>query len=75
MAGVSGDNLWREAVVPVINVNLLEGQTADKKRGIVRALTDAYCSITEMPPESVTVILSEVETRHWAKAGVLVSDR
>lgn len=61
--------------MPVINVNLLAGRTLESKREIVKALTDAYCSVTEIKPEGVIVILQEVETQHWSRAGQLVSDR
>lgn len=61
--------------MPVINVNLLTGRTEENKREIVKALTDAYCSVTEIKPEGVIVILTEVATNHWARAGTLVSDR
>ncbi len=61
--------------MPVINVSLLSGRTQDDKRKIVKALTDAYCSVSDLAPENVVVILTEVEANHWARADTFVSDR
>lgn len=61
--------------MPVINLQMMSGRSQDAKREIVRALTDALCKSAEVTPEMVSIVVTEVEPHHWARAGVFVSDR
>ena len=61
--------------MPVIQVDMLAGRTLEKKRELVKALTDAFVTVTGGKPESVQVILRDVEKHDWGVAGGLFSDR
>jgi len=61
--------------VPILDVTLLSGRTADKKRALVRELTDAAVRALDVPPASVRVLLREIEPDHLAVGGVMKSDR
>lgn len=46
-----------------------------KKQALVKALTNAFVEICGATPQSVQVVISEVEKEHWSVAGVLMSDK
>ena len=46
----------------------------EKKRQIVKGITDATCAAYDVPPETVTVYLFDVPKENAAHGGVLVSD-
>lgn len=60
--------------MPVIDITLLEGRTPEKKRNLIREVTDATVRALDAPPESVRVIIREVPPTHFAVAGVPKSE-
>ncbi len=61
--------------MPMIRVEMFPGRTADQKRALVKALTEAFVSTAGGTPQGVQIVLSEVEKSDWATAGVLASDK
>jgi 4-oxalocrotonate tautomerase len=61
--------------VVVLRVTLLEGRPLDKKRELVRRLTEMAARILGEPEEEVRVILYEVRRDQWAVGGVLFADK
>jgi 4-oxalocrotonate tautomerase len=59
--------------MPVIYVYGFE-RPVEKKRQIVKGITDATCAAYDVPPETVTVYLFDVPKENAAHGGVLVSD-
>ncbi len=60
--------------MPIVQIHLLEGQEEEKKRALVRSVTDAICSTLDAPPEKVRIILSEMSDTDYAVGGTLVKD-
>ena len=60
--------------MPVIQVDMFSGRTVEKKRELVKALTDAFVAVTGAKPQSVQVILRDIEKQDWGVAGSLCSD-
>jgi 4-oxalocrotonate tautomerase len=60
--------------MPVIQVDMFAGRTTEKKRELVKALTDAFVTVTGAKAEGVQVILRDVEKHDWGVAGSLCSD-
>ncbi len=60
--------------MPIIQVDMFAGRTLEKKRELVKALTDAFVSVTGGKPQSVHVILRDVEKHDWGVAGSLCSE-
>lgn len=56
--------------MPLIQVTMIEGRSAEMKMALIRGLTDAAVAATGAPRESVRVILQEVPGAHWAVGGV-----
>ncbi len=59
--------------MPVIYVYGFE-RPVEKKRQIVKGITDATCKAYNVPPETVTVYIFDVPRENAAHGGVLVSD-
>ena len=57
--------------MPILDVTLLTGRTHEKKVALVKELTDATVRALDVPPESVRVLLREIEPAHFAVAGEL----
>ncbi|QGN54004.1 2-hydroxymuconate tautomerase [Novosphingobium sp. Gsoil 351] len=55
--------------MPIIEVNMLEGRSADDKERLIEALTDAAFNSIGAPRESVRIILREMPAGHFAVGG------
>lgn len=61
--------------MPIINVTMVAGRSADAKAGLARELTEAAGRAIGAPPASVRVIIREVPADNFAVAGVPLSQR
>lgn len=61
--------------MPIISVVIGEGRSPEKKRALIRALTNAAIESFEVRPEQVRVILNETPLDHYAVAGVTFAER
>ncbi len=61
--------------MPFVNVRMLEGRSHDQKRRLVKAITDAMADICDAKPEGTMIVIDEVPRDHWARGGVLISER
>lgn len=55
--------------MPVISVDLFPGRTPDKKRELIKALTDTYVSVCGGTAQAVIILLKEVDPVDWGAAG------
>ena len=60
--------------MPEVVVYILEGRSAEQKRGLVKDITAAVVKNAEVPAEAVVVSLVETARSAKAKGGVLFSD-
>lgn len=60
--------------MPVIRVEMFKGRTSEQKANMVREVTDAFVRTAGGTPESVHVVITDVETSDWAVAGKLASE-
>jgi 4-oxalocrotonate tautomerase len=61
--------------MPIISVTIAEGRTVEKKRRLIRALTDAAVEAFEVNPQQVRVMLNELPLEHYAVAGVTFGEK
>ena len=59
--------------MPSIHVYAYE-RSVEKKRKLVKDVTDAVCRHYDVPPEIVTVYIFDIDRRNAAHGGVLASD-
>ncbi|WP_419898684.1 4-oxalocrotonate tautomerase [Roseomonas sp. USHLN139] len=61
--------------MPMIRVEMFPGRTAEQKRALAKALTEAFVTHGKTTPEAVSIIFVDVAKEDWATGGVLASDR
>jgi 4-oxalocrotonate tautomerase len=61
--------------MPMVQVTMLEGRTAEQKRRLAQRITDALVEDAGARREAVVVAFHEVSRENYASAGVLVSDK
>ncbi len=59
--------------MPLIEVSLLAGRSPELKQKLIEKLTEATVDALGSKPESVSVILRDVDHHDWAKGGVPMS--
>jgi 4-oxalocrotonate tautomerase len=61
--------------MPIIQITMLTGRTAEQKRKIAQRVTDVMVEETGTVREGVTVAFHEVPQESYARGGVLMSDK
>jgi 4-oxalocrotonate tautomerase len=61
--------------MPTIRVELFEGRTPEQKKNFVKALTQACVDTLGSKPESVDVLLFDIQPSNWATGGELWSEK
>ncbi len=61
--------------MPTIRVELFEGRTAEQKRALAAALTEATVRTLGGSADSVDVLFFDIARQDWATGGTLWSDR
>ncbi|WP_309081695.1 tautomerase family protein [Zhihengliuella sp.] len=61
--------------MPLIDVSIAEGRTAEDLRRLVTALHRAAEETVGALPENTTVIIREVPASHWSKADRTIAER
>ncbi|MDD4363619.1 MAG: 4-oxalocrotonate tautomerase [Atribacterota bacterium] len=60
--------------MPILQVEIIKGRTVEQKRAMVKKVTEAIVETLDCPKEAVSIIIREMETEDFAKAGVLRVD-
>ena len=60
--------------MPVVEITLFEGRTIEKKRELVKAVTDAVSKTLNLDPQAIHILLREMKKDQWAVGGSLRSD-
>ncbi|HKS76096.1 MAG TPA: 2-hydroxymuconate tautomerase [Terriglobales bacterium] len=61
--------------MPLIQVTMLQGRTADQKRKLAQRLTDAMVEEAGARREAVVVTFVEVSRESYASGGTLMADK
>jgi 4-oxalocrotonate tautomerase len=60
--------------MPNITIQWYAGRTAEQKRQLVAAITEALVKICKTTPDQVHVVFQDVEKSNWGWNGKLASD-
>jgi len=60
--------------MPLVEISLLPGRSAEQKLAIARAVSDALVELGKATPESVDIIYREVDAGDWFKVDQLRRD-
>ena len=55
--------------MPIIDITILEGRPYEKKRALIKEVTEATIRTLDVRPETVHVIVREVHPWHFGVAG------
>jgi 4-oxalocrotonate tautomerase len=61
--------------MPLVQITMLAGRTADQKRKLAQRLTDAMVEEAGARREAVVVAFHEVSKESYASGGVLIADK
>jgi len=61
--------------MPVIRVEMFKGRSVDQKRELVKELTSVFLRTCGGTPESVQIVIFDVDKQDWGGAGQLMSDK
>ena len=61
--------------MPLIQVTMIEGRTAEQKRALLEAITNAVHETIDAPLDSIRVWVVDVPSRQFMSAGELAADR
>jgi 4-oxalocrotonate tautomerase len=61
--------------MPLVQVTMLQGRTADQKRKIAQRITDAMVEEGAARREAIVVTFLEVSKESYASGGVLMVDK
>ncbi len=60
--------------MPVVNVALYTGRTAEQKSDLAKAITKAISETAGIPDSATTIIFQDVEKTNWSVGGVMASE-
>ncbi|NDW43886.1 4-oxalocrotonate tautomerase [Ruegeria sp. PrR005] len=55
--------------MPLVEVTIIEGRPPERKRALIREVTDAVEHALEAPRASIRVVIREVPAAHWGVGG------
>lgn len=58
--------------MPICTIHLLEGRDKERKKALIKNVSQTIIDTLECPPESVRVILQEMSHDHYGIAGLPV---
>ncbi|MEV0594605.1 2-hydroxymuconate tautomerase [Nonomuraea cavernae] len=61
--------------MPLVEVTLTQGRTAEDIRALISGLTEAVVTSIGAPKESVRVVVREIPATHWAAGDVTIAER
>jgi 4-oxalocrotonate tautomerase len=61
--------------MPIIQITLAEGRTAEQKKAVAEKVTDVLVQELNVSPDSITVFLYELSKDRIARGGVLLSEQ
>jgi 4-oxalocrotonate tautomerase len=61
--------------MPIIRIEMFRGRSREQKRLLIRELTEAFVRVAGGKPESVTIVVHDIEKEDWGAAGALMADK
>jgi 4-oxalocrotonate tautomerase len=61
--------------MPMVQITLLEGRTADQKRKIAKRITDVLVEEAGTRREAIVIAFNEVSKESYASGGKLIIDK
>jgi 4-oxalocrotonate tautomerase len=59
--------------MPIVQISMIQGRTAEKKEELIKKVTDAIVDALRIPKDRVRIILNEVSKENLGYGGVPLS--
>ncbi|MFY0676727.1 MAG: 4-oxalocrotonate tautomerase family protein [Neptuniibacter sp.] len=56
--------------MPIAQIYMIEGRSEEQKAKVIEKVSDALNEATGAPKEAIRIIIQEVPSENWGKAGV-----
>ncbi len=60
--------------MPTYHIEMMEGRTLDQKKRLVEAITRVTVEVLGVKPESVDILIADIQRENWATGGKLWSE-
>ncbi|OGA09648.1 MAG: hypothetical protein A3H33_07235 [Betaproteobacteria bacterium RIFCSPLOWO2_02_FULL_65_20] len=61
--------------MPIVSIMMIEGRSPEKKKAMLKAVTDAIVQTLDAPRDSVRIVINEVPMDHFAVGGMTRDER
>ena len=61
--------------MPIVSIMIIEGRSPEKKRAMLKAVTEAIVQTLDAPREAVRIVINEVPMEHFAVGGMTRDER
>ncbi len=61
--------------MPLVEVSMIEGRTAQQIRSLHEAMTAAVETTLGVPREAIWVVIRELPATDWAEGGITIAER
>ena len=61
--------------MPLINMRIMAGRDIEKKRNMVKKVTEAVCETLDCPADAVRISIEEMQAENYSIAGELIADK
>ncbi|MCK7595024.1 4-oxalocrotonate tautomerase family protein [Lysobacter sp. CAU 1642] len=60
--------------MPYVNVQILRGTSRDQRKALVEDITRSLVERLGKRPETIHIVIQEIDEAHWGFAGMLTDD-
>lgn len=61
--------------MPLVHIKMMAGRDADKKRRLVKKMTDVICETLDCPADAVRISIEDMALENYAIGGILILDQ
>lgn len=60
--------------MPIVTIQMLKGRDKEKRKELIKNVTDAVTNTLDVPVDSVRVLLNEIENENFGVAGLPIME-
>ena len=60
--------------MPLVQISMLPGRSAEQKRALLAEVTEAVARTCKVAPEQVRILIAEIPAEHWSVAGISIAE-
>lgn len=61
--------------MPLVTMRIMAGRDTDKKRNMVKKVTEAICETLDCPADAVRISIEEMQAENYSIGGTLIIDK